>query len=222
MVSGPWQAARFFALVGLHPSHALIVVSIVAAIGMVTVWLDAREIDSGLGMILFAQMYLASSGFAARARQGHFDPILTSGLSRTGIVACHWLISIAPGLVAWLAVVAVAVFSASDAAVSALSGPRAGGLLIVSTLAWVAGFALPRGAAGMLWMAMLVALVSQRTDLLASRSAAVLLMCPFLLLGNRTGVSAEAVVVAVLVSVVALFLVWRTADRLDIYLVDRA
>jgi hypothetical protein len=222
MVSGPWQAARFFVLVGLHPSHALIVVSIVAAIGMVTVWLDGREIDSGLGMILLAQMYLASSGFAARARQGHFDPILTSALSRTAIVACHWVISIAPGILAWLAVAAVAVFSGSDGAASALCGPRAGGLLIVSTLAWAAGFALPRGAAGILWMAILVALVGQRTDLLASRSAVVLLVCPFLLLGNRTGVSADAVVVAVLVAVVALFLAWRTADRLDIYLVDRA
>lgn len=222
MVSGPWQAARFFALVGLHPPYALVVVSIVAAIGMVTVWLDGREIDSGLGMILFVQMYLASSGFASRARQGHFDPILTSALSRTVIVASHWVVSIAPGLLAWLAVAAVAAWSGSDTAASALSGQRAGGLLIVSSLAWTAGFALPRGAAGMLWMAMLVALVSQRTDLLASRSAAALLACPFLLLGNRTGVSAEAVVVALLVSVVALLLVWRAADRLDIYLVERA
>lgn len=222
MVSGPWQAARFFALVGLHPPYALVVVSIVAAIGMVTVWLDGREIDSGLGMILFVQMYLASSGFASRARQGHFDPILTSALSRTVIVASHWVVSIAPGLLAWLAVAAVAAWSGSDTAASALSGQRAGGLLIVSSLAWTAGFALPRGAAGMLWMAMLVALVSQRTDLLASRSAAALLACPFLLLGNRTGVSAEAVVVALLASVVALLLVWRAADRLDIYLVERA
>jgi hypothetical protein len=222
MVSGAWQAARFFALVGLHPSHALVVVAIVTAIGMVTVWLDGREIDSGLGMILFAQMYLASSGFATRARQGHFDPILTSALSRTVIAACHWAISIAPGVVAWLAVVAVAACSGSDAAASALSGPRAAGLLIVSSLAWAAGFALPRGAAGMLWMATLVALVSQRTDLLASRSAAALLVCPFLLLGNRTGVSADAVIVALLISLVVLLLVWRAADRLDIYLVERA
>lgn len=222
MVSGPWQAARFFAIVGVHPSYALVIVAAVAAIGAGTIWLDGRDIDSGLGMILFAQMYLASSGFTTRARQGHFDPLLTSAVSRTPIVVAHWLISIAPGLVAWLVVVAAALLTGSASASSAIAGQRAGGLLIVSAIAWAAGFALPRGAAGIIWMAVLVALASQRTDLLASKSAAALLLCPFLLLGNRAAVSLDAMAAALLLSLLVLLLVWRMADRLDIYLVDRA
>ena len=222
MVSGPWQAARFFAMVGLHPPYALVIITIVTGVGAATIWFDGRDVDSGLGMILFAQMYLASSGFATRARQGHFDPLLTSALPRTSIVAAHWLISIAPGVVAWLVVVAAALMTGNESASSAIAGQRAGGLLIVSAIAWAAGFALPRGAAGLIWMAVLVALASQRTDVLASRSAAALLVCPFLLLGNRAAASPAALAAALLLSLLVLLLIWRTADRLDIYLVDRA
>ena len=221
MVTNALRAARFFWLVGLHPLYALVIVFLVTAIGIVTLWFDSKEVDSGLGMILFAQMYLASSGFIPRARQGHFDPVLTGDVSRVSVLISHWIVSIAPGLAAWLAIVFTALVAGSPAAASAIAGPRAAGLIIVCTLAWSIGFELPRGAAGMLWMALLVVVVSLRADLVPSASPLTLLLCPFLLLGSRTTIPVDHVAAALLLSCVPLLATWRMADRLDLYLMDR-
>src|SRR5918993_97677 len=160
--------AWYFLVVGLHPVYALVALAAIVATGMVTVSLDPGELDSGLGMVLFAQMFLASSGFVVRARQGHFDPVLTGQAGRVAVVAAHWIVSIAPGVIAWVLVASAGSLAGSSIATSAIAGARAAALLIVSTLAWAAGFALPRGAAGMLWMALLIVLVTQRADLLAA------------------------------------------------------
>jgi hypothetical protein len=101
-------------------------------------------------------------------------------------------------------------------------------------MAWVLGFALPRGAAGMLWMAVLLAMLTQRTELLPDpsqappgastvlRHALALVFCPFLFVGNHPAVAPGAMCVALLLSCVPLLLVWRLAGGLDVYLVDRA
>lgn len=225
---------RYLAVVGIHPFYAIVAMAAITALGLATVWLNAAELDSGLGMILFAQMFLASSGFVVRARQGHFDPLLTNRLGRTAIVVFHWALSVGPGIIAWALVAAAGFLQGSPAAASAFMGTRAAGLLVVSSIAWALGFALPRGAAGMLWMAVLLALLTQRTELLPEaspsfpgpvnvfRHAVTLMLCPFLLVGKHPTVSPGAVSAALLMSVVFLLLVWRHARSLDIYLVDRA
>ena len=58
--------------------------------------------------------------------------------------------------------------------VSAVMGGRAAALFIVSALAWTAGFALARGAAGVVWIAALLGLLLRRTDLPGVRARAVL------------------------------------------------
>lgn len=227
------HAVRYLAVVGIHPAYAIIAMSAIAGLGLVTVWLNANELDSGLGMILFAQMFLASTGFVVRARQGHLDPLLANHPERTFIVVSHWALSVAPGIIAWGLVSGVALALGSPAAVSALVGRRAAGLFVVSSMAWVLGFALPRGAAGMLWMAVLLALLTQRTELLPEaspppaaagtvlRHAVTLMLCPFLFVGNHPAVAPGAIAAAVLLSSVLLLLVWRRAGGLDIHLVER-
>lgn len=225
--------ARYFAIVGLHPAYALVALTAIVFVGVVTVWLDPGELDSGLGMILVAQMFLASTGFLVRARQGHFDPLLTGPCSRAAVVAAHWAVSVAPGVAAWLVVVGVGTFAGAQTALSALAGFRAAALLIVSTLAWAVGFGLPRGAAGMLWMALLILLVTQRAELLAAPAGAgpigtsllhagTLLVCPFLLLGNHDPLGRGALEAALVLSLMILLGVWRHSRALDIYLVDRS
>jgi hypothetical protein len=225
---------RYFAVIGIHPPYAIVAIAGIAVLGLVTVWLNAAELDSGLGMILFAQMFLASSGFVVRARQGHLDPLLTNSLERTAVVVSHWVLSVAPGIIAWVLVAGAGLVLGSPAAVSAFIGTRVAGLLVVSSMAWALGFALPRGAAGMLWTAVLLALLTQRTELLPEaspsatgpavvfRHALTLILCPFLLVGNRLSVATGAVTAALLMSFVLLLLVWRHARGLDVYLVDHA
>ena len=224
---------RYFVAVGLHPAYGLAILGAILAGGLLTIRSDARELDTGLGMVLFAQMFLASSGFVGRARQGHFDPLLTGFRSKAAIAAAHWMVSIAPGVLGWLVLAVAAAIGGAPAAMSAIAGSRAAALLIVSALAWVVGFALPRGAAGMLWVALLMVLVLQRAELLAVPArggpietgllhAATLIMCPFLLLGKHPPPAPGAFATALVVPVGLLLWVWRRSRLLDIYLVDRS
>ena len=145
----------------------------------------------------------------------------------------HWFVSIAPGVAAWFCLAGAGYVFGSPAASSALVGGRAAALFIVSALAWTAGFALPRGAAGVVWAAVLLGLLLRGTDLLAPASAlrdssaiafghaVTLLVCPFLLIGNHVLVTPGAICAAALLSSVFLLAAWRLSGRLDIYLVDR-
>src|SRR6187399_695951 len=95
---------KFFAIVRQCPSYGLAVLAAVMALGVVTIALNPAELDSALGMVLFAQMFLASSGFAAAARRGHFDPVLVHGSNRASVLFAQWCASIAPGAIAWAVV----------------------------------------------------------------------------------------------------------------------
>lgn len=227
------SSARFFVTVGLHPPSALLVLAAIVGIGMWTTSMSPGELDSGLGMLLFVQMFLASSGFLVRARRGHFDPLLAGAADRTGPVVWHWIVSVAPGVAGWICLAGAGCFQGSPTAVSALIGARAAALFIVSALAWAAGFALTRGAAGVVWLAALLALLIGRVDLLpatalaatngtALRHAATVLVCPFLLIGNHPAVAPGAICAAALSAAALLIIVWRLSGGLDIYLVDRA
>jgi hypothetical protein len=226
--------ARFLTVVGLHPRYALLLLAALVGIGIWTTSISPGELDSGLGMLLFAQMFLASSGFLVRARRGHFDPILSGGGDRRRAVVWHWVVSVGPGVVGWTCLAGAGYFMGSPAALSALFGHRAVALFIVSTVAWAGGFALARGAAGVVWIASLLAILFRRTDLLwqASidpvssqtilRQAATLVLCPFLLIGNHPAMTPAAVGAAALLSAALLLVVLRLTRRMDICLVERA
>jgi hypothetical protein len=226
--------ARFYAASSLHPPSALLVLAAILGIGIWTTSLSPGELDSGLGMLLFAQMFLASSGFLARARRGHFDPLLAGRADRTGPLVWHWIVSVAPGVAAWLCLAVAGYLQGSPAAVSALIGARAAALFIVSALAWAAGFTLTRGTAGVLWIAALLGLLIGRVDPMSPsfapadaggsllHQAAILILCPFLLIGNHPAVAPRAIGGAALLSAAVLLIVWRLSRGLDIYLMEGA
>lgn len=223
---------RYFAALGLHAPYALIVLCAIAVTGIWGIVLDAKEVDSGFGMVLFAQMFLASTGFVPRARRGHFDPVLVGGPIRTAALVSHWTMSVAPGVAGWIGLAIVANALGSPLSLSALV-VRTASLFIVSAIAWAGGFALTRGAAGVVWMAILLALLFHRSDLLASPglpssliviagNTAAIVCCPFLLIGDHPGVAEGTIGLAVLVAGVALVGVFRAARKIDVFLVERA
>lgn len=225
---------RYFLVVHLHPGHQLAVLAGVAAVGLWTVAMSPGELDSALGMLLFVQMFLASTGFLPRARRGHFDPVLTSAAERHTVVIAHCCASALPGAIAW-AIVAGADWAAGGAAfASALAGRRLAALLIVSAMAWIAGFALARGAAGALWTAGLVTALLHRSDLLGPgppplspsvflvvRHAAAVVACPFLLLGTHAPLVPGSTAAALFATAVCLLAAWRSSATLDVYLRER-
>jgi hypothetical protein len=227
---------RYFLVVGLHPSHNIAVLAGVTILGLWTVAMSPGELDSALGMLLFAQMFIASTGFLTRARRGHFDPTLTSTSDRVKVGVSHWCASVLPGVLAWGIVSGVDWMYGGGSVASALAGRRLMALLIVSTIAWAGGFALTRGAAGALWTAALVAVLLHRTDLLGSsstalasassllvlRHAAAVIGCPFLLLGTHAPLAPGSIAAAGCATALCLLSVWRSVERLDFYLRDRA
>lgn len=231
MIASP---LRYFIVMRLQPNHNLAVLGGIAVVGLWTVAMSAGELDSALGMLLFVQMFLASTAFVARARRGHFDPVLTSGSTRLVVFASHWLVSVLPGLLAWGIVCGVDWVFGGGVALSALLGHRLLALAIVSAIAWTAGFSMTRGAAGALWTAGLVAVLLHRSDLLGStsvsassfpvvlRHAAAVLVCPFLLLGNVARLAPASIPTAVCAAVLALLSAWSVGNRMDFYLRDRA
>jgi len=227
---------RYFLVVGLHPGQNIAVLAGVTAVGLWTVSMSPAELDSALGMVLFVQMFLASTGFLARARRGHFDPILTSAFDRVTIAVSHWYASVLPGVTACAVISGVEWFYGGGSVAPAVAGRRLLALLIVSAIAWTAGFSLTRGAAGALWTAGLVAALLHRTDLLGSsavtvasasaplvvRHAAAVMGCPFLLLGIHAPLAPGSIAAAGCATAACLLAAWRSVERVDFYLRERA
>ncbi len=223
---------KFFLVLRPYPAFGLAALAAVTVAGMVSVVWSPGELDSGLGLVLFVQMFLASSGFVVTAHRGHFDPQLGFGRDRAAALAAQWLASIAPGTLAWLLLAGTGYLVESPATLSAVAGNRLAAFAIVSMVAWSAGFALPRGAAGALWMGALVFLLMRHPDLVSTaakgtivetaKTAGALVVCPFLLLGTRGQIGPAPIAAAVSAAVTLLFSTWRFGARLDVYLVERS
>lgn len=224
---------RFFTVVGQSPPYGLVVLGIVTAIGLATIGLNPAELDSALGLVLFVQMFLASSGFVVTARRGHFDPMLVHGSERGTALIVQWCASIAPGAIAWAIVAGVGYEQGSPAAWSAIAGSRLAAFLIVSALAWVLGFRLPRGAGGALWMGLLIVMLLRHVELVAPaatrntplvvlRTMGAVLVCPYLLLGTHAQIGVPAVLASCAAAVAVLLATIRLGRRMDVYLVERS
>ena len=223
---------RYFAAVSRPPAYGLAVLAAVTALGVATLLLNPRELDSSLGMLLLVQMLLTSSGFAPASRRGHFDPMLVHGRDRIGALIAQWLASVLAGAIAWLAIGTAGLWLGSPAAVSALAGRRVIAFWIVSALSWSLGFALPRGAGGGLWLVLLIVLLVWHADLLSAasedsaaavlRAAAAVVLCPFLLLGHHVRIGVPALGAAAAAAGVVLLSTWRAGAGLDIFLVERS
>jgi len=223
---------RFFGVSRLHPRHSAVLLTVCVAFGIWTMSYDPRELDGSLGLVLIVQLFLVSTGFTSRAFAGHFDRLMVAGARRRAAALAHWVVSIAPGVIAWLALTAAGLLLGSPAAISALVGQRAVALLIVSSLAWVAGYRLPRGSAGVLWLTLLVAILLQHNLRALSMSldqgqhgwlwdSVMVVVCPFLLIGDRPIVPAVPLAAASVFSLVTLAAVLAATDRLDVVLRER-
>lgn len=158
---------RFFALV-LRPSSSLMVAAVaLVGFGAYLARMDPADFDQTLGLALFLQMFAAATGFRERLTRGHFDPLLVGRANRASVACAHWTISMGPGVIVWLALAALDLFSTSPHWPVALSAAGVLAIAYVSTMAWVIALPLVRYAAGVLWMALLIGLaVSHRASTL--------------------------------------------------------
>jgi hypothetical protein len=150
-------------------------------------------------------MFSASSGYAAAAARGYYDPLLVSGRSRTCVALANLSAAVLPGALAWIAItVTAAILGRADLA---LTMHRHVAMVIVSAVAWAGGLALPRMAAGALWSLALVTLAMSRlipdylflvrmspVGLHHEAAALTFAICPYLLLGDFTAASEPRVI----------------------------
>ena len=201
---------RFFWLVAPPPPLMAPAMIVAGAVAAAAVAVDPGRASTALTPLLLLQMFAASSGFMVPARRGHYDLLLTGGCGRVGIAAAHWAVSVAPGIVVYLAVAGAARFFGGGEA-GAVHGAGAWmALALVSTLPWAATVALPRFTAAIAWLlliAMAVALLDTNAPLLAHPldgtssgllAAGLLILNPAALVGVETAGAPVIVLVAVL------------------------
>lgn len=209
------SSIRFFLAVRLHATYGLVVCGAVVVLGLLMIAAGpGTGVQDAMGMLLFVQMFLSSSGFIERARRGHFDPLLTASANRGAMAAAHWLVSSLPGALSWIALATLAVGRGGGVPVA--SG---GALFIVSAMAWSGGFAVARGTAGFVWVAALFALLLRDPRLVSDGSPLAVVFCPFVLLKPAPNPVSAAIAIAIGVTAVAA--TCRFGSRLDFYLLER-
>jgi hypothetical protein len=125
-----------------------------AALGSVAMAAGVADGATVLTPLLVLQIFASSSGFGLAMRRGHYDLVLSRGIGVTGLMTAHWLASIAPGLAAWLAVALLELVASGGRA--AMTSGSVLAFLLASTLPWALTTPLPRFAAAIGWLVLLV------------------------------------------------------------------
>ena len=126
-----------------------------AALGALAIAAGVVGSATVLTPVLVLHIFAASSGFGLAMRRGHYDLVLSRGVSVSGLMTAHWLGSVVPGVAAWLGVaLAERLFSVRDPA--ALTSGSLLAFLLASSFPWALTTPLPRFAAAIGWLVLLV------------------------------------------------------------------
>jgi hypothetical protein len=117
-----------------------------------------RAVSALLSALLVLQIFAASSGVIGPARRGYYDGLLSRGVGRGQILCGHWLASTVPGALCWMVVAAMD--HATAAAPRTLASGSLVALWLASSIPWAATVALPRFAAAIAWLVVLVVMLT--------------------------------------------------------------
>lgn len=204
---------RFLRVVPLQSPYMLLALAAVGLSSAAMIALDPTMGEDAIAPVALLQMFAASSGFAVPARRGHFDLLLTGGAPRLRIATAHLAVSILPGVALWLALGLAEMAAARTLTPRAFAPGTVFAMFMVSVLAWAITVPLPRLSGGIAWLLLialaLVGWLEWRSLVTAAGTgtldpatlAAMYLVCPLLLVGQRLGpVQAAALVPGVLVA----------------------
>lgn len=152
---------RFYRIVAPVPTLvsalALAVLGVCAGLAVV-----APEATSApLAALLVLQIFAASSGVAGPARRGYYDALLSRGVGRAQLLCGHWLASTAPGAICWAAVALLDQLTHRGDGIARAGAPGSlVALWLASSVPWAATVALPRFAAAIAWLVVLVTMLT--------------------------------------------------------------
>ena len=103
-------------------------------------------------VLLLCQSFSASTGYATRARRGHFDLLLAGRQSRVRFALTHAVMSTVLGFTAWLAISVLDALSAGGRFPLGLTPRAVAALVYISALAWALSVPFSKYSAGVLWL----------------------------------------------------------------------
>lgn len=146
------SALRFFRVVPTQPTLIVWTFLAVVIVGLAAIIRDPSRSVGAMAPVLLLQLFAASSGFAVPARRGHYDLLLTNGHRRISMALVHWATSIAPGVIAWLTLVAAELAATHGGEVRLVTTGTCAAMGLVSTMPWAITVRLPRFSGGIGWL----------------------------------------------------------------------
>ncbi len=151
MTSYTWTL-RVLWTVSPHHLQVVVVNAAVAAFGVWTVATLPDDIGAPYVLLLFCQLFAASSGFRPAADAGHYDTVLVGGSTRCQLALAHWALSVSPGIAAWAVVSAAELWWLPPGQAVGTQLPSLAAVLLVSTCPWAASLATVRFFGGAAWV----------------------------------------------------------------------
>ncbi len=220
---------RFFVVAPPMPVSMVGAFAATVTVGAFVLLVGAGHGQAAVTPVLVLQLFATSSGFAMPARRGHYDLLLTRGEGRVRAALAHWMLSAAPGVASWLAVGLIELAASGVTRSAAFSTGACAALVLVSTLPWALSIGLPRFAASIGWLLVLVIATATAPadaaeiwlrDAQGGRetpmAAVVFLLYPLSVVGRDLGPSESLVVVpALTVAACAMLAACRWIARAD-------
>jgi hypothetical protein len=145
----------------LRPSLAMVVTMIVlvAWAGYLTVTAP-DDFRGPYIVVMLCQAFAASTGYATRARRGHFDQLLAGRRSRVRFAVTHASISMLIGAAVWLLVCVLDAVGAGGHWPLGLTPRALSSFVYLSSLAWALSVPFSRYSTGVLWLIVAIALAA--------------------------------------------------------------
>lgn len=191
---------RFFIVTPPVPSLMTATFAAIVAVAAGVLVMDPLRGEAAMAPVLVLQLFAAASGFSMPARRGHYDLLLTSGRSRLLSVLAHWIVSISPGVAAWILVGMTELVMTGGTRTSVFAPGTFAALALVSTLPWALSATLPRFAASVGWLLAVVTIAAVAPPGAVERwvraasggaeqpvAAAVFLLYPLAVVGRELG-----------------------------------
>jgi hypothetical protein len=143
----------------LRPSPAIVftMIALVAWAGYLTVTAP-DDLRGPYIVLMLCQAFAASTGYATRARRGHFDQLLAGRRARARFALTHLSISTLVGAAAWLVVCVVDAIGGGGHWPLGLTPSALVSFVYLSSLAWALSVPFSRYSAGVLWLIVAIAL----------------------------------------------------------------
>jgi hypothetical protein len=149
---------RFMFLVAGPPLSSWIVAGAVVVFGGYIAWLGSDAFYQTAPIALLLQLFAASTGYRAKLRHGHFDPLLVAAPNRWEVAAAHWLVSIGLGAAVWIGLLLIDLVAHPHQLPTAMQPAVIVLFLYLSTVAWAISVVVGRMGGALIWLALLVAL----------------------------------------------------------------